>query len=119
MRGVVDQNINSAPSLDDGVDDSLASSLISDILGQQDTFSTSRGDQSFTLLSIDLLFGEVYNGDLIMSARMSSLRRMVTHIGTLHGELDSGSTSNTRITSGDDGLLAKKLLTVSIHIRMV
>lgn len=37
---VVDKDIDPAPSLDNGLDDTIASLLVTDILGEEDTLST-------------------------------------------------------------------------------
>lgn len=61
---VVDEDIDPAPSLDDLLDNSVTSLLVPDILGDEETFLTGSNDELLGLFSIDLLFGQVDDGDL-------------------------------------------------------
>ena len=54
---VVDQDIDPAPSLNTLLNDSVAALLIPDVLGDEETFSTSSVDELLGFLSIDLLLG--------------------------------------------------------------
>jgi hypothetical protein len=62
--GVVNENVDPTPFLDDGLDDPLATGLVSDVLGDLEALSTSGVDELLGLVGIDLLLGEVDNGDL-------------------------------------------------------
>lgn len=108
--GVVNENIDSTPFLDDSLDDPLATGLVSDILGDLEALSTSGVDELLGLVGIDLLLGEVDNGDLraIPSATASRCRFGSTHVGSLHGVHDSSGSAcqslapvRTGIRSGD------------------
>lgn len=64
---VVDEDIDPAPSLDNLLNDSVTSLLVPDILGYEETFLTGSDDELLGLFSIDLLFGQVDDGDLPIS----------------------------------------------------
>jgi hypothetical protein len=70
--GVVDEDINPAPCLDDSLDNSFTTLLISDILGDTNTFSAVRVDNGFDFVGVDLLLWEVDNGDLDESVLVRS-----------------------------------------------
>jgi hypothetical protein len=62
--GVVDENVDPTPRLHDGLDDALAPGLVADVLGVQEALSACRRDERFRLVGVDLLFGQVDDGDL-------------------------------------------------------
>ena len=64
---VVDEDIDPAPSMDDLLNDSVTSLLVPDILGDEETFLTGSNDELLGLFSINLLFGQVDDGDLSIS----------------------------------------------------
>lgn len=92
-RSVVDENVNSSPGFNDSLDDSVTALLVSDILGDEKAFPTGGIDELLGLVGVDLFFGQVDNGN----------------VGTLHAEHDGGGTSDTRVTSSNNGLLANEL----------
>ena len=54
---VVDQDIDPAPSLNTLLNDSVAALLIPDVLGDEETFSTSSVDELLGLLGVNLFLG--------------------------------------------------------------
>lgn len=56
-RGVVDEDVDPAPSLDDTVDDPLAAGFFPDVLREEEALLPGGSDQSLSLLGIDLLLG--------------------------------------------------------------
>jgi len=64
---VVDEDIDPAPSLDNLLNDSVTSLLVPDVLGDEEAFLTGSNDELLGLFSIDLLFGQVDDGDLSVS----------------------------------------------------
>lgn len=53
------QDVDSTEFGDDGLDNSLAASLVSDVLGDTETNSSSSLDQSLGLVGVDLLLGKL------------------------------------------------------------
>lgn len=63
-RSIVDQNIDSSPSFNDGRDDPVAALLVSDILRVEQALSPLGSDELFRLVCVDLFFWQVDDRDL-------------------------------------------------------
>lgn len=90
---VVEEDINLTHLLQRSLDDGLAVLHVGQVGGEEVALLSTLLNLLLRLLSVALFVGKVGN----------------QAVGALHGEEDRGRAADTRVSSGDDGLLALEL----------